>query len=270
MLEDADMGLHFIDVSRLQTDDGFADPLEDAPAPTTLREWKTATHPADLCAGLGTAEEAHQTIKSWLRELLHNPSTKEALAKTANGFSLHLLAPQPFAKAVRACALTQGWSKEGLWQGILANASWLENHGSCLTDAPGAEHKRSPALPVFFAGPPSSRKSSMKKAVCKTLFDDKDIPEIIRQGQSIAADATAKGLQSALLEYQRAGLESCEVSTVYSTSIGRDERGVHFANKSKILQYVNGERDATMTGHGTLHLDAPGLQHSKEIISRGP
>ena len=29
MLQDADMELHFVDVSRLQTHDGFVDPLED-------------------------------------------------------------------------------------------------------------------------------------------------------------------------------------------------------------------------------------------------
>lgn len=56
-------------------------------------------------------------------------------------------------------------------------------------------------------------------------------------------------------EYGRAGLESCEISTVYTTGLSKEERGLHLANKSKILQYVNGEKDATMTGHGSIQLE---------------
>lgn len=60
-----------------------------------------------------------------------------------------------------------------------------------------------------------------------------------------------------LQDYGRAGLESCEISTVYTTGLSKEDRGLHFANKCKILQYVNGEKDATMVAHGTVQLEVP-------------
>ena len=64
-------------------------------------------------------------------------------------------------------------------------------------------------------------------------------------------------------DHGRAGLESCEISTVYTTGLSKEERGLHLANKSKILQYVNGEKDATMTGHGSIQLEVPRLLAEK-------
>ena len=100
----------------------------------------------------------------------------------------------------------------------------------------------------------------------ENLFVDPNIPPLIREGQCIAADAAAKGLQAALIEFQHGGLESCEISAVYATRYAKNEKGVHWASKSKIPQCVNGKGDATMTGHGALHLDVPGLHCSKDRI----
>lgn len=199
---DEDMGVSYVDCNRLRPEDEcFSDPLGgETEKPQTKRDWKLQMHPRALCQGLGTSREAYNTLTSWLQEMLDTDLTHMQLAQQANAFSLSLLAPVPFANACKAVALHEGWSKEGLWQGILANASWLECQGTVLTDQQGAEHKRAPGIPCFFGGPPSSRKSSMKKAICKTLFDHPDVPVLIREGQCIAQDATAKGIQGALQE----------------------------------------------------------------------
>lgn len=203
MLDDPDMGLHFVDCKRLRAEDSaFEDPLEHAQDALTMRDWKLQVHPKNLCQGLGSAKEAYTTITAWLQEIMVSNLTDLQLAQEANSFSLTLLAPVPFAKAIRAVSLHEGWSKEGLWQGILANASWLECQGSKLTDTCGAEHQRSCGIPCFFAGPPSTRKSSMKKMICKTLFDHPKVPELIRHGTCIAQDATAKGIQGALKDHK--------------------------------------------------------------------
>ena len=166
-LQDAEWGLSFPDAHDAARGRSTADPvgqvlsaLTGAQDPVQL---KRALHAQNLGHGFGDVGQAHVTITRWLQEIIlaQPPPTLEDLAAGSADFSLRYMLPEPHRLAVCALSAKNGWSKEGLLQGLLVNMGWLEHHGTRIVDSQGADHRRAATIAAFFAGPPSARKSSL-------------------------------------------------------------------------------------------------------------
>ena len=70
---------------------------------------------------------------------------------------------------------------------------WTEHQGTRLSDTEEAHHVRAATIGAFFAGPPSIRKTSLHRFVGEYLLSRPDVPELLREGQACAGDATIKG-----------------------------------------------------------------------------
>ena len=262
LFEDETWGFSFQDLSRQAGDPAMQDPipaiLDRVKNAATWSSFRREVHPPDLFDGLQTAKQIRKSVYERIQVILQRGHSHRQLAADCGQFSLRLLAPIPHKKAVDAICLRQGWSREGLWQGFLVNMGWLEHHASRAVSEPGDVHGRALPIAAFFGGPPSLRKSSLKKFVCSQLFQTASMPQVLSMGLAVSGEATVKGQSACLIEHGRGGLENDEVSKVYSTSFSAGDagRGLHHATKPKILTLVNGEADVVATGHGQVKIEA--------------
>jgi hypothetical protein len=111
--------------------------------------------------GLETAAKVRKTVYDFIADIVKRGKSHREVAAECDQFSLMTLVPLPYKKAIDAIALHHGWSREGLWQGVIANFGWLEHNRSRAVDRPGDEHKRvlpEPCLCLLalhpFASPP--------------------------------------------------------------------------------------------------------------------
>ena len=219
---------------------------------STLSDLRAQVYPADLCRGLINTSAVKQTVLQWLREIDSDPRDHQQIGADPI-FSIRLLVPIPYWKAITTVSMQQGWPAEALLQGVSVNTGWLEHHATRLVDVPDAHHKRTPNIAAFYSAPPSLRKSSLKELVASKLIATESMPDVLRDGSLVCGDGTVKGLKACIQNHDRAGLVSDEVTSCYETPWAESSRGVHFACKSKLLSYVNTERDSTITGQNATH-----------------
>ena len=159
-----------------------------------MKDLRRIIHPEGLCHGLNRPQIAYETTMKWLREIIFQDPIPQAeqLANAAGEFSLRYMLPIPHRHAVLALSAKNGWSKEGLLQGLLVNMGWLEHHSTRIVDAPGAVHRRAATIAAFFAGPPSTRKSSMRDFIARYCLAVPGMPTFIAEGRTLCTDATVK------------------------------------------------------------------------------
>ena len=236
---------------------------EQLASASTRAQLRKVLHPPGLMQGLESAKNIRKTVYDRINSLVAANKSHRDVAAECDQFSLMNLAPAPYKTAVDPIALHQGWSREALWQGVIANYGWLENNRSVAVNRPGDQHRRVLPEPCFFASPPSFRNSSLKKFVCHSLFQTPAMPALLSTGAAVSGEGTVKGHQGCLFEHGRGGLENDEVSKVYATSFSSGEagRGLHLATKPKLPTLVNGEDDVVTTGHGQVPLRAYVFRH---------
>ena len=213
----------------------------------------------DLFQGFSCERVATQTVEGWLREIDADSRNHRQLGADS-GFGLRDLVPTPFRHAINTVALREGWQPECLLQEILTNIGWLEHHRTRLKLTLEEEHARSPNIPHFMGGDPSSRKSS-KKEFAARLLDCGECPDELRNGWCTCADGTIKGVRTGIENYNRSGVESDEVSNTYETPFSEQGKGIHYLGRSKMATYVNCEKDSSMTGLGNTTLTAYSFMH---------
>ena len=266
-LADDEWRFAFADVTKKALDVAMSDPIvsmmSDVKSAPDIAALRRLIHPPELFSGFANAQETYSTTYQWIEEIVAAAESNRALAARARDFPLRLLCPVPYRKAIGAIALRQGWPQEAVLQGLLVNVNWLEHHGTRLVDCPFAEHKRSTTIAAFFGAPPSVRKSSLRKFISTSLLSVPGMPEDLKEGNTTCNDGTVKGLKTAMQTYGRGGYDTDEVSLCYATSLssGESGKGLHHANKASILPYVNGERIATLTGIGAVHLTKYAFRH---------
>jgi hypothetical protein len=261
LLDDADWGLNFVDATRRAPSVDLVDPvtavLHQIRAAGTRAELRLCMHPPNLTHGFRNTEETYHTVSLWCRQVvIEESSTVNEIAAASAQVSLRYLVPIPHRVAIGAVGVRNGWPKTGLLQGLLVNMTWLEHHSTRLVDAPGEEHKRAATIAALFGGPPSIRKTSLNHFVSRRALQTSSMPPAIRDGVMLCSDGTPKGHRSAIESYHRSGIDTSEACSAYATTASANDggRGLHLANKNILLKYVNGEHDATMTGHGNLQL----------------
>ena len=173
-----DWGLAFTDVTRTASEAAAPDPVEAVMVKLgnvrSERELKAVLYPSDLFKGQGydltNAKAVYQTIKAQLRNIHTCQQTHVQLCSDPS-FSLSCITTEPHRKAMISCALHNGWPPEALHQGFAATIGWLENTKTRLALSETDVHLRSPNVPGFMGGPPSTRKTSLHEFVTKWCLD---------------------------------------------------------------------------------------------------
>ncbi|CAK0836876.1 unnamed protein product [Prorocentrum cordatum] len=261
-LQDDDWGLSFKGCAKAAGSAAVRDPMDDLAAElgkvTTERHLKSILCPADLfkgsCYDLTNAKAVYESVKFLLRTIHSGQETHLEICNDL-GFSLRCLTTEPHRKAIHACALRNGWPQEGLLQGIAATTGWLENVKTRLALSEGDVHHRSPNVPGFMGGPPSTRKSSLHEFVTKWRVDSPDIEQDLREGRHTAGDGTVKGHRSAILNTGRSGATSAEASSVHECPQSENTKGINYISRVTMLKFVNCERDTSVTAQGSMSLD---------------
>ena len=260
-LLDDDWGLAFTDGTRTASEAAAPDPVEHVMVKLgnvrSERELKAVLYPSDLFKGQGydltNAKAVYQTIKAQLRNIHTCQQTHVQLCSDPS-FSLSRITTEPHRKAMISCALHNGWPPEALHQGFAATIGWLENTKTRLALSETDVHLRSPNVPGFMGGPPSTRKSSLHEFVTKWCLDHPDIPEDLREGKHCAGDGTVRGHRNSILNTCRSGTSSAEGSSVYECPQSENTRGINFVSRVTMLKFVNCERDTSVTAQGAISL----------------
>ena len=258
-LVDEDMGFKFVDSSRLAQSAHLNDPttpiLEELVGAADAPALSRAMHPRGLFHGLEDEARARTTILAWLRGINADVRSHREIGADST-FSLRYMAPRPLCAAIQTVALKEGWTAESLHQALLTNTGWLEHHETRLKVRECEEHARSPNIPHFSAGDPSQRKSSLKTYTSRTLMNNDNAPPEIRDGTATSGDGTIRGHRASIMETHRSGTLTDEVTTVYDCGpYSEQAKGVHWLSRQKMQTYVNSERDCTVTGQGSFHLE---------------
>ena len=262
MLHSAHFGFAFQDANREQPEAWQVDPIKDLKQELmqcqSADAYEKLLHPPELFKDLTSEKAVHDTVTSWLDHLLNKQASHGDAA--AQEYSLRLYCPAPFRKALSCISSHHGWPKEALLQGLLVNVAWMEHHGTRLVDYYQAEHKRACTIAAFLGATPSLRKSSMRKFFSNTLLSAHGLAPELRH---TCSDATVKGIKKSLETVCRAGYDCDEISMCYPTSLSSGDagKGLHHANKTMILAWVNGEENTTGTGNGTTNLDSYAFRH---------
>ncbi len=264
--EDAAAGFAFQDLTRAATGAAaLPDPLENLLQQIhdcrDMAGLRALIHPQGLFAGLRNADGTYATVRGWLNEIKADHRNHYEFNQTH--YSIKLLMPIPFSLAIQTVASAEGWPAEALAIAIGSNVGWLEHHGTRLKQKQNDDHSRGQNIPFFQGMDPSLRKTSLKTFTTQTCMQGANILPAIRDGSATCVDGTLKGHRNSILNRDRSGIETDEVTGAYHCSSGEasTQRGMHFAPREKILCFVNGERDAAMTADGTVTLAGYSFGH---------
>jgi hypothetical protein len=265
-LRNASMRFHFRDTSARAGDDvALIDPMEDLTAKmnaaSNVQNLDELIHPVGLFEGHADAGQAYRTTMQMLDEITADTRSHIDVAGDL-GFTLEGLVPQPFLKSIDTICKREGWSPEGLHQGLLTNIGWLEATDTRLILRQGDDHTRSTAVPGFGAMPPSYRKSSEHKFIVRRSVDVENAPDEIRQGLCQVREGTLRGHRTNLYNYSRSGIATDEASTTYKTRQTEDTQSLHLQSRGVMCTFVNCERDACVTGAQPDHNDSYNFYHS--------
>ena len=267
-------GFSFADSSRSS---GSAAPISD-PLTAELEAFARSSapdhvrrllHPRELFDGLENEAATRATAKRWLDEIMEDPRTHLEVGYDPT-FSIRLLVPTLFHTSIVTVAAQEGWQPEPLMQGIQSNTGWMEHHETVCKEFAEEHHARQTTIPLFGAGAPSTRKTSLERFISQEL-----IP-IDWLRACVCSDATLKGFLNCIANENRSGVVNSEATTAYETKQSENAKGTHWMGKPKMLVFVNGERSVTMTGHGAVSLDVYGFLHQvwgqtavlEEILAR--
>ena len=134
--QDFEWGLRFSDSSAAARNTGPPDPVDDVlhniRTATDMHDLRRLIHPEGLCTGFDDVHNVYDTTKKWLREIIFADPIPQAehLANASAEFSLRYMLPTPHRQAVLALSAKNGWSKEGILQGLLVNMDELEHHST--------------------------------------------------------------------------------------------------------------------------------------------
>jgi len=218
--------------------------------------YRHGAHPDGLFQGLQNERETRATARAWLHEMMEDARDHRALGMAAE-FSIRLLVPKPFRTAILAVASREGWQPEAVMQGVMSNINWFEHHATQLKETARESHSRKATIPMFGAGQPSTRKTSLAAFISRELHDVPGVPD---EGCR-CSDGTMRGFLNCIASYSRGGLVTDEITTSYETSLAQSVKGVHLVGKPKVNTFVNGETSITMTGHGTVNLGTYAFLH---------
>ena len=261
--EDAEAGFAFQDLTRLATGAAaLPDPLENVLQQIRdcrdMATFRALIHPEGLFEGLRNGDGTYATVRTWLSAI--KADQRNHLELNATPYSIKKIMPVPFALAIQTVASAEGWPTEALAIAIASNVGWLEHHETRLKQKQSDEHSRGQNIPFFQGMDPSLRKSSLKTFTTQTCMRGANILPEIRNGTATCVDGTLKGHRNSLLNLNRSGIETDEITNAYQCSSG-DARGMHHASREKVLGYVNGERDSVLTADGIVTLEGYSFAH---------
>ena len=169
--------------------------------------------------------------------------------------------PLPFAEAIKALALGEGWHPECLVQEVGARAAFVEHHGTQLKAEEHEMHKRCPSIACLRGASASARKSSLKTFGDEMICKNSASPADFATKNFFLTDGTLRGIRDAIVANSRCAIVSDECSNTYKTPWSEKGKGIHYLQRSKMCTYVNAEADDACTGKGGDHMSEYSVLH---------
>ena len=105
--------------------------LENVRKAQSQRELAKAVHSLTLFDGFHNEQAAYNTVTKRLEEIVADTRSHKDMVSEVQ-FAVRNLVPLPFAEAIKALALGEGWHPECLVQEVGARAAFVEHHGTQL------------------------------------------------------------------------------------------------------------------------------------------